>query len=154
MSKCWLGTKIAFARDCTCIVIRHHKAYQLTYHNWRLMQNEVYWIPTYFFFEFQILESEFQFLNYSTAEIEKNFPTGIFGIENGIGIPLTMGVPEIRTKNWNSQPRGTCRQKFWRDGIGIGFNVGWWWKVDVRMHRCHIFGGETDAIAIGGMDVV
>jgi hypothetical protein len=46
-----------------------------------------------------------RFLNFSTAEFEKNFLTGIFGIKNGIGIPLPMGVPEIGTKNWNSQPR-------------------------------------------------
>jgi hypothetical protein len=37
--------------------------------------------------------------------MSKKNPTGIFGIENGIEIPLTMGVPEIGTKNWNSQPR-------------------------------------------------
>jgi hypothetical protein len=54
--------------------------------------------------------SEFQnrnsnFLTLQTSEFEKKIPIGIFGIENGIGIPLTMGVPEIGTKNWNSQPR-------------------------------------------------
>jgi hypothetical protein len=43
-----------------------------------------------------------QFFN---SGIRENFPTGIFGIENGIGILLLMGVPEIGTKNWNSQPR-------------------------------------------------
>jgi hypothetical protein len=48
------------------------------------------------------LESEFQFLNFLTAELEKKIPTGIFGIENGIRVPLPMGVPEIGTKNWNS----------------------------------------------------
>ncbi len=32
------------------------------------------------------------------------FPIGIFGIGNGSGIPLPMGVPEIGTKNRNSQP--------------------------------------------------
>jgi hypothetical protein len=37
--------------------------------------------------------------------IHKKNLTGIFGIKNGIRIPLPMGVPEIRTKNWNSQPR-------------------------------------------------
>jgi hypothetical protein len=31
--------------------------------------------------------------------------TGIFGIVNGIGVLPLMGVPEIGTKNWNSQPR-------------------------------------------------
>ncbi len=35
--------------------------------------------------------------------LKKN-PTGIFGIVNRIGIPPPMGVPEIRTKNRNSQP--------------------------------------------------
>jgi hypothetical protein len=50
------------------------------------------------------LELEFRFLDFSTAEFEKKILTGIFGIENGIGILLTMGVPEIGTKNWNSQP--------------------------------------------------
>jgi hypothetical protein len=59
----------------------------------------------HFFSEFQILESEFRFLKFSTAEFEKNFPTRIFGIKNGIGILLPMGVPEIGTENWNSQPR-------------------------------------------------
>ncbi len=44
------------------------------------------------------------FLTLQTAEFQKKNPTGIFGIKHGIGIPLTMGVPEIGTKNWNSQP--------------------------------------------------
>jgi hypothetical protein len=39
-----------------------------------------------------------------TSEFEKNFPTRIFGTVNRIGIPLPMGVPEIGTKNQNSQP--------------------------------------------------
>jgi hypothetical protein len=37
----------------------------------------------------------------------KKNPTGIFRIVNGIGIPPPMGVPEIGSKNWNSQPRDT-----------------------------------------------
>jgi hypothetical protein len=57
--------------------------------------------------EFQISESEFRFLDFSTAEFEKIFLTGIFKNENGIGILLPMGVPEIRTENWNSQPSST-----------------------------------------------
>jgi hypothetical protein len=46
------------------------------------------------------------FLTLQTSEFQKKNPTGIFGIKNGIGIPLTMGVPvpEIGTKNRNSQP--------------------------------------------------
>ena len=39
-----------------------------------------------------------------TLEFQKKNPTGIFGIKHGIRIPLTVGVPEIGTKNWNSQP--------------------------------------------------
>ena len=44
------------------------------------------------------------FLTLQTLEFQKKNSTGIFGIKNGISIPLTMGVPEIGTKNWNSQP--------------------------------------------------
>jgi hypothetical protein len=42
------------------------------------------------------------FLTFQTSEFQN--PTGISGIKSGIGIPLPMGVPEIGTKNWNSQP--------------------------------------------------
>ncbi len=45
------------------------------------------------------------FLTLQTLEFKKYFPTGIFGIKNGIWILLTMGVPEIGTKNWNSHSR-------------------------------------------------
>jgi hypothetical protein len=45
------------------------------------------------------------FLTLQTSEFQKKNPTRIFEIEKGIGILLTMGVPEIGTKNWNSQPR-------------------------------------------------
>ncbi len=37
--------------------------------------------------------------------LKKNLLTRISGIGNEIGIPLPMGVPEIGTKNWNSQCR-------------------------------------------------
>jgi hypothetical protein len=77
----------------------------------------------FFLSEFQIFESEFRFLNFSTAEFEKNFPTGIFGIESGIRILLTMGVPEIGTKKWNSQPSQTDGLM---DGLMDGeINLGW-----------------------------
>jgi hypothetical protein len=49
--------------------------------------------------------SEFQFSDSPNIGISKKKPTGSFRIENGTGIPLTMGVLEIGTKNWNSQPR-------------------------------------------------
>jgi hypothetical protein len=44
------------------------------------------------------------FLTLQTLEFQKIILTFIFGIKNGIGIPLTMGVPEIGTENWNFQP--------------------------------------------------
>ena len=45
------------------------------------------------------------FLTLQKSDFLKKNPTGIFGIVNGIGIPPPMGVPEIGTKNRNSQPR-------------------------------------------------
>jgi hypothetical protein len=53
-------------------------------------------------FEFRNQNSVF--LTLQTLEFKNYFLTGIFGIENGIGIPLTMRVPEIGTENPNSQP--------------------------------------------------
>jgi hypothetical protein len=52
-----------------------------------------------------------QFFN---STIQKKIPTGIFGIKNGIGIPLPMGVPEIGTKNQNSQPSIHLHTKYER----------------------------------------
>jgi hypothetical protein len=49
------------------------------------------------------------FLTLQTSEFQIKFPTGIFRIENGIRIPLTMGVPEIGAENWNSQPSMTSQ---------------------------------------------
>ncbi len=54
-------------------------------------------------YKFQNRNSDF--LTLQTSEFKKYFPTRIFGIKNGIRIPLAMGVPEIVTKNQNSQPR-------------------------------------------------
>jgi hypothetical protein len=51
-----------------------------------------------------IANPNFNFLTLQTSEFQKKNPTGIFGIEHRIGIPLTMGVPEVGTKNRNSQP--------------------------------------------------
>jgi hypothetical protein len=47
------------------------------------------------------------FLTLQTSEFQKKHPTRIFEIKHGIGILLTMGVPEIGTENQNSQPRDT-----------------------------------------------
>ena len=57
----------------------------------------------------EVWKSEFQnrksdFLTLQTSELDKNFPTGIFGIVIRTGILFPMGVPEIGTKNRNSQP--------------------------------------------------
>jgi hypothetical protein len=55
------------------------------------------------------------FLTLQTSEFQKKNPTGIFGIKKGIGILLTMGVPEITTKNRNSQPRLHAAGATWRN---------------------------------------
>jgi hypothetical protein len=52
--------------------------------------------------EFQNWNSDFLIIQQWNS---KKIPTRSFGIKNGIGILLPMGVPEIGTKNWNSQPR-------------------------------------------------
>ncbi len=45
------------------------------------------------------------FLALQKSEFQKKNPTGILRIVNRIRIPPSMGVPEIRTENCNSQPR-------------------------------------------------
>ncbi len=50
------------------------------------------------------------FLTLQKSEFQKKTLTGIFGIVNGIGMPPPMGVPEIGTENWNSQPRLSLEQ--------------------------------------------
>jgi aminoglycoside phosphotransferase family enzyme len=42
-----------------------------------------------------ILESAFQFCDFSTAEFKKEFQLESLESNNGIGISLPMGVPEI-----------------------------------------------------------
>ncbi len=59
------------------------------------------------------------------SRIQKKNPTGISGIGNRIGIPLPVGVPEIGTKNWNSQPSPsqkscTCTNALHLDLQGTG----------------------------------
>ncbi len=49
----------------------------------------------------------------------KKNPTGIPRIWNKIRILLLMGVPEIGTKNWNSQPRSTVGSEL---VVGLFFN--------------------------------
>ncbi len=98
-----------FAGDCTYVhTMKNWKVYRLTYYNWCLGRNEVYWIPTSNFFR----NSEFWNLNYNLSIFQqqnskRKKPTRISRIKIGIGILLLMGVPEIGTKNWNSQPRST-----------------------------------------------
>ncbi len=58
-------------------------------------------------------------MTFQKGKSKKN-PKGIPGIENRIGIPLPMGVPEIGTKNWNSQP--SCSG----GGGGVACWQGWW----------------------------
>jgi hypothetical protein len=69
------------------------------------MRDEVHSIPTFIFFGIPNFVIRIPISRFFNSGIRKKNPTGIFGIKNGIGIPLPMGVPEIGTKNWNSQPR-------------------------------------------------
>ncbi len=52
-----------------------------------------------FFSEFQILESEFPFINFSTAEFEKKIRTRIFGIKKRNQNSTSNGSP----RNWNQK---------------------------------------------------
>jgi hypothetical protein len=88
----------------------------------------LFWNP-----EFQNQNSDFSILQ--QRNLIKIFPTIIFGIGNGSGILLLMGVPEIGTKNRNSQPRATVQRRqrqFCSSGkLGGGGNssaaaAAWW----------------------------
>ncbi len=57
----------------------------------------------YFFWNSEFWNRNSDFSAFQQQNSKKN-PTGIFGIKNIIKILLPMGVPEIRTKDWNSQP--------------------------------------------------
>ncbi len=71
--------KDSFARKFTYVHrIKHRAVYWLTYYDWCPRWNEVYWIPTSFFSEFQILELGFRFLDFSKAEfIKKIWPESL-----------------------------------------------------------------------------
>jgi hypothetical protein len=56
------------------------------------------------------------FRTLQTSKFQKQIPTGIFGIKHGIGITLPMGVAEIGTKNWNSQPSSLVPRVYPREG--------------------------------------
>ncbi len=83
-----------------------------------LVQNEKYWVPTYFFFRILNFRIGIPIWWLFNSGIQKNNLTKISGIGNGIGIPLPMGVPEIGTKNQNSQPR-------------------WWWQTATWTMQSH-----------------
>jgi hypothetical protein len=80
-------------------------------------------------------KSEFQFSDSPEIGISKKNPTGIFGIVNKIGILPPMGVPEIRTKNRNSQPRNP---KMLKTGLKYLFLYKIWFlkKVSDKQVRC------------------
>ncbi len=112
LSRCWIGRKIALPGIVpVSIQLRIVKSTGWPITIDVLCKMRCIEFLRYFFFEFRMSESEFRFLNFSTTKFKK-YPTGIFGIKNGIGILLPMGVQEIGTKNRNSQP--SCyRSVFW-----------------------------------------
>ncbi len=73
----------------------------------QISNNNTYWVHAQTNYRnSEYCKSEFWFSDSPDIGISKKNPIGIFGIKNRIGIPLTMGVPEIRTNNRNSQPSG------------------------------------------------
>jgi hypothetical protein len=74
----------------------------------------------------------------------KKIPTGIFGIENRIGIPLPMGVPEIGTKNWNSQPSNKAKLYYLQPKI---LTTKWKMDIDKRGYwKPHVFNSPALSI--------
>ncbi len=65
------------------------------------------------------------FLTLQTSEFQKKNPTGIFGIKNWIGIPLTMEVPEIGTTNQNSQPSANDFHRCALNSSGSTLSTAW-----------------------------
>jgi len=64
----------------------------------------MYWVPVQEIAGIpKITNRNSNFLALQKSEFQKK-QTGIFRIVNKIGIPPLIGVPEIGTKNWNSQP--------------------------------------------------
>ncbi len=95
-----------FAGDCIYVhTIKHRKVYPLTYYEWYLVWNEMDWSPTAIFFGILNFGIRIPISWFFNSGIKKKIPTRIFGIKNRIRVPLPIGVPEIGTKNWNSQPR-------------------------------------------------
>ncbi len=74
LSRCWLDLKIAFAGDYTYVhMIRHRSVYRLTYHDWCLMWNEVYWIPTFIFFNSEFWNRNSDFLIFQQRNLRTIF---------------------------------------------------------------------------------
>jgi hypothetical protein len=71
-----------------------------------------------FFFRIPNFRIGIPICRFFNSGIREKFSTGIFGIKNGIGIPLPMGVPEIETENWNFQPCSPVRSVF-RDPFSV-----------------------------------
>ncbi len=94
-----------FAGDCIYVhKIKHREDYLLTYYDWCLMWNKVYWIPALIFFGIPNFGIGIPICQFFISWLQKKNPTKISGIKNGIGILLPMGVPEIGTENQNFQP--------------------------------------------------
>jgi hypothetical protein len=82
---------------------------------WYLQRNKhlfSYEVP-----EFQILESKSQFSDPPDIGIQKYFPTGIFGIKNGIGVLLTMGSQKLEPKI--GIPNQANHQQIIRQGVNV-----------------------------------
>ncbi len=87
------------------------------------------------------------FLALQKLEFQRKIPTGIFGIVNGIGIPPLMGVPEIGTKNWNSQP--SCLVM-----LLLGFLEHLLGLLDLQLAGPHIITGRDGFLGPSSLQVI
>ncbi len=109
-------------------MIKHSNAYQLTYHNWHHMRDEMYWIPTFIFLEFQFSELEFWFLDFSTAEFEKKIRPESLESKTESEFRFRWGSqksePKIRIPNLGAHPgHSSCHLGDGGDGFIIGVVV-------------------------------
>ncbi len=98
-------------------MIRHPKAYRLTYHNWHHSQNEKYWIPTFIFFRIP------------------NFGIGIpISWFFNSGIWLKFFRPESSESGTNPEFRFQWGSQKLEPKIGIpnqALLLAWWFQHDV-----------------------
>ncbi len=119
LSRCWLGTKIAFAGDYTYVqMIRHRKACRLTYHDWPLCKNEVYWIPTFFFFRnSKFWNRNSNFSTFQQRNLRKFFGPESLESKTESKFCFQWGSQKLEPKIWIPN-QGACLRRLRTDPMG------------------------------------